>query len=39
LAKIIEVKAELERRAAERYAQEQAGYVAKLRYDHFWCMT
>jgi transposase len=31
LAKIAEVKAELERRAAERYAQEQAEYVAKLK--------
>jgi len=31
LAKIAEVKAELERRAAERYAQEQADYVAKLK--------
>ena len=31
LAKIAEVKAELEQRAAERFAQEQAEYVAKLR--------
>lgn len=31
LAKIAEVKAELERRAAERYAQEQADYLAKLK--------
>ena len=31
LAKIAEVKAELERRAAERYTQEQADYVAKLK--------
>jgi hypothetical protein len=31
LAKITEVKAELERRAAERFAQEQAEYVAKLK--------
>jgi transposase len=31
LAKIAEVKAELKRRAAERYAQEQADYVAKLK--------
>ena len=31
LDKIIEIKAELERRAAERYAQEQAEYEAKLK--------
>jgi hypothetical protein len=31
LAKIAEVKAELERRAAERFAQEQAEYLAKLK--------
>ena len=31
LAKIAEVKAELECRAAERFAQEQADYVAKLK--------
>jgi hypothetical protein len=31
LSKITEVKAELERRAAERYAQEQADYAAKLK--------
>ena len=31
LAKIAEVKTELERRAAERYAQEQADYEAKLK--------
>lgn len=31
LAKIAEVKAELERRAAERFAQEQAEYQAKLK--------
>jgi transposase len=31
LAKIIEVKAELERRAAERFVQEQAEYAAKLK--------
>ena len=31
LKKIAEVKAELERRAAERYTQEQADYAAKLK--------
>src|SRR5664280_2976575 len=31
LAKIAEVKAELERRAAERFAQEQTVYAAKLK--------
>ena len=31
LAKIAEVKVELERRAAERYAQEQTEYLAKLK--------
>lgn len=31
LAKIAEVKAELERRAAERFAQEQADYLAKMK--------
>ena len=31
LEKIAEVKSELERRAAERFAQEQAEYVAKLK--------
>ncbi len=31
LAKIAEVKAELERRAAERYAQEQAEHLAKMK--------
>ena len=31
LAKIAEVKTELERRAAERYAQEQAEYLAKIK--------
>jgi len=31
LAKITEVKAELERRAAERFAQEQNDYTAKLK--------